>query len=83
VQVQGDRGCFVHLVDIVPTRSHIKGPWNQAYDLDALRTIEVKADYLRRAIAGGWWVSFAHDRARPEWPVAGAAGHRPQRVRRE
>jgi hypothetical protein len=51
----------VHLADMVPTRSHMKGPWNQAYDLDALRTMEVKADYLQRAIAGGWWVSFAHD----------------------
>jgi glyoxylase-like metal-dependent hydrolase (beta-lactamase superfamily II) len=62
VQVHADDGsCFVHLADIVPTRSHMKGPWNQAYDLDALRTMEVKADYLRRAIAGGWWVSFAHD----------------------
>ena len=54
-------GCFAHLADIVPTRSHMKGPWNQAYDLDALRTMEAKADYLERAIAGGWWVSFAHD----------------------
>jgi glyoxylase-like metal-dependent hydrolase (beta-lactamase superfamily II) len=62
VQVRADGGgCFVHLADIVPTRSHMKGPWNQAYDLDALRTMEVKADYLGRAIAGGWWVSFAHD----------------------
>ncbi len=62
VQVRTDGGgCFVHLADIVPTRSHMKGPWNQAYDLDALRTMEVKADYLERAIAGGWWVSFAHD----------------------
>ncbi len=62
VQVRADDGgCFVHLADIVPTRSHMKGPWNQAYDLDPLRTMEVKADYLRRAIAGGWWVSFAHD----------------------
>jgi glyoxylase-like metal-dependent hydrolase (beta-lactamase superfamily II) len=60
-QVRGGGGCFVHLADIVPTRSHMKGPWNQAYDLDALRTMEVKADYLARAIAGGWWVSFAHD----------------------
>jgi glyoxylase-like metal-dependent hydrolase (beta-lactamase superfamily II) len=62
VQVRADGGeSFVHLADIVPTRSHMKGPWNQAYDLDALRTMEVKADYLERAIAGGWWVSFAHD----------------------
>ncbi len=62
VEVRGAGGeCFVHLADIVPTRSHMKGPWNQAYDLDALHTMEVKADYLARAIAGGWWVSFAHD----------------------
>jgi glyoxylase-like metal-dependent hydrolase (beta-lactamase superfamily II) len=52
---------FVHLADIVPTRSHMRGPWNQAYDLDALRTMEQKASYLRRAINERWWVSFAHD----------------------
>ncbi len=52
---------FVHLADIVPTRSHMRGPWNQAYDLDAIRTMEQKADYLRRAVAERWWVSFAHD----------------------
>ena len=38
--------CFMHLADIVPTRSHMRGPWNQAYDLDALRTMEQKAHYL-------------------------------------
>ena len=43
--------CFMHLADIVPTRSHIRGPWNQAYDLDALRTMEQKAHYL--GLAGG------------------------------
>ena len=39
--------AFIHLADIVPTRSHIKGPWNQAYDLDAL-TMERKAHYLEQ-----------------------------------
>jgi glyoxylase-like metal-dependent hydrolase (beta-lactamase superfamily II) len=53
--------CFMHMADIVPTRSHIRGPWNQAYDLDALRTMEQKAHYLRLAIEQGWWLSFAHD----------------------
>ena len=46
-----DGGCMVHLADIVQTRSHTKGPWNRVYDLDALRTMEVKADYLGRAVA--------------------------------
>jgi glyoxylase-like metal-dependent hydrolase (beta-lactamase superfamily II) len=52
---------FMHLADIVPTRSHMRGPWNQAYDLDALRTMEQKGHYLGRAVAEGWWISFAHD----------------------
>jgi glyoxylase-like metal-dependent hydrolase (beta-lactamase superfamily II) len=26
VQVHGDGECFVHLADIVPTASHMKGP---------------------------------------------------------
>jgi glyoxylase-like metal-dependent hydrolase (beta-lactamase superfamily II) len=52
---------YVHLADIVPTRSHMRGPWNQAYDLDAIRTMEQKAGYLKRAVEERWWVSFAHD----------------------
>ncbi len=61
IMAQDGGEAFVHLADIVPTRSHMKGPWNQAYDLDALTTMERKADYLGRAAAGKWWVSFAHD----------------------
>jgi glyoxylase-like metal-dependent hydrolase (beta-lactamase superfamily II) len=53
--------CFMHMADIVPTRSHIRGPWNQAYDLDALRTMEQKAHYLGLAVEQRWWLSFAHD----------------------
>ncbi len=53
--------AFAHLADIIPTRSHIRGPWNQAYDLDALRTMSEKASYLARAVREGWWLSFAHD----------------------
>jgi glyoxylase-like metal-dependent hydrolase (beta-lactamase superfamily II) len=59
--VRDGGAAFVHLADIVPTRAHIRGPWNQAYDLDALRTMEQKSLYLKRAAAEKWWVSFAHD----------------------
>jgi glyoxylase-like metal-dependent hydrolase (beta-lactamase superfamily II) len=61
VLVHEGHDAFIHLADIVPTRSHMKGPWNQAYDLDALVTMERKAHYLQRAIADRWWISFAHD----------------------
>jgi glyoxylase-like metal-dependent hydrolase (beta-lactamase superfamily II) len=53
--------CFMHLADIVPTRSHMRGPWNQAFDLDAIRTMERKAHYLGLAVERSWWLSFAHD----------------------
>ncbi len=59
--VRSGNESFVHLADIVPTRSHMRGPWNQSFDLDAIRTMEQKADYLKRAIEEHWWVSFAHD----------------------
>jgi glyoxylase-like metal-dependent hydrolase (beta-lactamase superfamily II) len=52
---------FIHMADVVPTRSHMRGMWNQAYDLDAIRTMEQKAYYLGQAVAQRWWVSFAHD----------------------
>ena len=61
VLVQEGRDAFVHLADIVPTRSHVKGPWNQAYDLDPLTTMERKAQYLEQAVTQRWWISFAHD----------------------
>jgi glyoxylase-like metal-dependent hydrolase (beta-lactamase superfamily II) len=59
--IRADGGYFVHLADIVPTRSHIRGPWNQGYDLDPIRTMEEKGRYLRQAVEQRWWVSFAHD----------------------
>lgn len=62
VAVLRDRGeSFLHLADIVPTRSHMRPAWNQAFDLDALTTMEQKAGYLQRAAAERSWISFAHD----------------------
>jgi glyoxylase-like metal-dependent hydrolase (beta-lactamase superfamily II) len=52
---------FIQLADIVPTRSHMAGPWNQAYDVEPLVTMQRKAAYLERATREGWWISFAHD----------------------
>ncbi|HEX4210687.1 MAG TPA: MBL fold metallo-hydrolase [Candidatus Binataceae bacterium] len=59
--VRSGGDTFVHLADIVPTHSHMRGPWNQAYDLDALTTMEQKRKYLEEAIDHRWWLAFAHD----------------------
>jgi glyoxylase-like metal-dependent hydrolase (beta-lactamase superfamily II) len=61
VLVNSGGASFVHLADITPTRSHMRGPWNQAFDLDAIESMAQKEKYLSRAAAEGWWVSFAHD----------------------
>jgi glyoxylase-like metal-dependent hydrolase (beta-lactamase superfamily II) len=61
VVVEDGGAAFAHTADIIPTRSHIRGPWNQAYDLDALTTMEQKAGYLKNSIERRWWLSFAHD----------------------
>jgi glyoxylase-like metal-dependent hydrolase (beta-lactamase superfamily II) len=61
VRVEDAGASFVHLADIVPTRSHMRGPWNQAYDLDALTTMEQKAAHLKQAAETRAWISFAHD----------------------
>ncbi|HKN00429.1 MAG TPA: MBL fold metallo-hydrolase [Candidatus Binataceae bacterium] len=60
-RVTDGASSFIHLADIVPTRSHMRGPWNQAYDLDALVTMDQKARYLSQAVENRTWVSFAHD----------------------
>jgi glyoxylase-like metal-dependent hydrolase (beta-lactamase superfamily II) len=59
--VRDGNQALLHLADLVPTRSHLKGPWNQAYDLDPLTTMERKGHYLERALLERWWISFAHD----------------------
>jgi glyoxylase-like metal-dependent hydrolase (beta-lactamase superfamily II) len=61
VRVRSSGQTLMHFADIVPTASHMRGPWNQAYDLDPLRTMDVKARYLRQAVEEQWWISFAHD----------------------
>jgi glyoxylase-like metal-dependent hydrolase (beta-lactamase superfamily II) len=61
VRVEDGGASFIHLADIVPTRSHMRGPWNQAYDLDALTTMEQKAAHLKQAVETRAWISFAHD----------------------
>lgn len=61
VTVRDAGQTFVHFADIVPTRSHLRAAWNQAYDLNPLVTMECKERYLEQALLHRWWISFAHD----------------------
>jgi glyoxylase-like metal-dependent hydrolase (beta-lactamase superfamily II) len=52
---------LIHLADIVPTTSHLRLPWNAAYDTDPLTTIAAKKRFFAEARAKNLWVSFSHD----------------------
>lgn len=47
--------------DVVPTAHHVQPPYIMAYDLDVVRSFEVRSAWLERAAAGGWTGLFYHD----------------------
>lgn len=51
----------VYLADICPTPTHLRGPYNMAYDMEPYVTMQVKAEVLREAARGGWPVFFDHE----------------------
>ncbi len=74
----GEEG-FVHLADIVPTRSHMRGPWNQAYDLVERETAALPLDPGREdpLVVRKRDPPAARDRARQ---IVGLLLHRAERV---
>ena len=57
----GQTFCF--LSDLAPTSAHLQPTWVTAFDLYPLQTIEVKTEWLARAVKGNWVCGFAHDSA--------------------
>jgi len=47
--------------DVVPTAHHIQPPYIMAYDLDVVRSFEVRSEWLARAADQGWLGLFYHD----------------------
>jgi len=47
--------------DVVPTTHHIQPPYIMAYDIDVVRSFEVRSQWLARAADGGWTGLFYHD----------------------
>ena len=58
-----DRGIF--LADLVPTVAHVPFTWIMAFDLEPLRTLREKQDWIPRVASGGWTCFFVHDRDEP------------------
>ena len=47
--------------DVVPTTHHVQPPYIMAYDIDVVRSFEVRSEWLARAADGGWTGLFYHD----------------------
>jgi glyoxylase-like metal-dependent hydrolase (beta-lactamase superfamily II) len=47
--------------DVVPTAHHVQPPYIMAYDLDVVRSFEVRSEWLARAAEGAWTGLFYHD----------------------
>ena len=47
--------------DLIPTSHHLPLAFTMAYDMSAELLLEEKAEFLKRAAAGGWIIVFTHD----------------------
>jgi len=45
----------------VPTAHHIQPPYIMAYDLDVVRSFDVRSQWIERAAKAGWIGLFYHD----------------------
>lgn len=56
---EGDTAIF--WADVVPTTHHIQPPYIMAYDIDVVRSFDVRSEWMQRAADGGWLGLFYHD----------------------
>lgn len=61
VQVESGSQVVVYAGDILPTTSHLRGPYNMAYDLFPYETMIQKLRLLEQAAGGGWVLIWNHD----------------------
>lgn len=62
VEVETEEGLFVFVADLIPTAAHAPLAWIMAYDLEPLRTLEVRKEYYPRWAEARALISPGHDR---------------------
>jgi len=72
VKVSDESDTLLYMADLVPTHAHIPSPWNMAYDLWPMTTIEEKGRLLEEAAREGWTLFFEHDH---QIEIAGVEPH--------
>lgn len=58
---EGTPDCAIFWSDVVPTTHHIEPAYIMAYDIDVVRSFEVRSEWIERAAREGWTGMFYHD----------------------
>ncbi|MEZ6197186.1 MAG: MBL fold metallo-hydrolase [Planctomycetota bacterium] len=61
VRLATPEGGLVYAADMIPTSSHLRGPYTMGYDICAGRLVEEKATLLEDCLDHGLLVCFEHD----------------------
>lgn len=52
---------LVYAADLIPTHVHVPLPWIMGYDMQPLKTLAEKENFLKLASANGWYLFLEHD----------------------
>jgi glyoxylase-like metal-dependent hydrolase (beta-lactamase superfamily II) len=58
---EGEGETAIFWSDVVPTAHHIQPPYIMAYDIDVVKSFDVRSHWLARAAEKGWIGLFYHD----------------------
>lgn len=61
VRIESEGQVALHLGDCLPTHAHLNPLWVMAYDDYPMESIAAKQEWISRAKAEGWWLTFYHD----------------------
>src|SRR5262245_40937551 len=58
---EGTAECAIFWSDVVPTTHHVEPAYIMAYDIDVVRSFEVRSEWIERAARENWTGLFYHD----------------------
>jgi len=61
IEMEGSRGCAVHMGDLFPTHHHVNPLWIMGYDNFPLDVIDRKVAYFSEYSERDCWFTFYHD----------------------
>lgn len=59
--VEGEGKKLIYAADLIPTHVHVPLPWIMGYDMQPLKTLAEKENFLKLASANNWYLFLEHD----------------------